>query len=71
MDWNAAVTFTMADDNYPTWQKNGLIQLLESVIAETAELKVVNMKKCQSYDPRRPCSSGEFYPICDCLRLSM
>lgn len=59
-DWNAKVTFTMADDNYPTWQKNGLISLMESTIAEVAEQKIVNAKKCHNSNPNSLCQGGEF-----------
>lgn len=58
-DWNAKVTFTMADDEYPTWQKNGLISLMESTIAEVAELMVVNKKKCHNPNPKSLCLGGK------------
>lgn len=45
----------MADDQYPTWQKNGLIGLIESTIAEAAEKKVVNKKKCHNSNPNSLC----------------
>lgn len=58
-DWNAQVTFTVADDTYPTWQKNGLISLIESTIAEVAEQVVVNKKKCHNSNPNSLCQGGK------------